>query len=157
MSNKQKTDMKVVTPAPSVSTPPATPSTIPTSATETGTSTPQCNPFVCGQQNSELQRRVDLLEQKIQTLEETAEEKRLFFKKAEGLLTVFRVVLIAIPIVLFIALAVVQYFCYNDSKLLNIVTSVIGVIAVAECIFLPILWKQTADKVTALEEKLNTK
>lgn len=157
MANKQKTDVKLVTPAPSVSTLPTSANAIPTSTTETGSSTPQCNPYFCGQQNSDLQRRVDLLERKILSLEESTEDRRRFFKKAEGLLTVFRVVLIAIPIVLFIALAVVQYFCYNDSKLLNIVTSVVGVVAVAECIFLPMLWKQTADKVAALEEKINAK
>lgn len=157
MANKQKTDVKLVTPAPSVSTLPTSANVIPTSTTETGSSTPQCNPYFCGQQNSDLQRRVDLLERKILSLEESTEDRRRFFKKAEGLLTVFRVVLIAIPIVLFIALAVVQYFCYNDSKLLNIVTSVVGVVAVAECIFLPMLWKQTADKVAALEEKINAK
>lgn len=157
MANKQKTDVKLVTPAPSVSTLPTSANAIPTSTTETGSSTPQCNPYFCGQQNSDLQRRVDLLERKILSLEESTEDRRRFFKKAEGLLTVFRVVLIAIPIVLFIALAVVQYFCYNDSKLLNIVTSVVGVVAVAECIFLPMLWKHTADKVAALEEKINAK
>lgn len=157
MANKQKTDVKLVTPAPSVSTPPVTTNAMPTSTTDPGSSTPQCNPYFCGQQNSELQRRVELLERKLSALEETAEDKRRFFNKAESLLTVFRVVLIAIPIVLFIALCIIQYFCYDDSKLLNIATAVIGLASVVECVLLPTLWKQTADKVKAIEEKLNAK
>lgn len=151
MANKQKTDVKLVTPAQTVSTSPNT-NSVPTMASNS--STPQCNAFACGQQNSELQRRIDLLERKVQVLEETAADKRKFLKKAESLLMVFRVVLISIPIVLCVAMAIVLYFCYEDSKLLNIVTSIIGLVAIAECVALPILWKNTAERVSAIEEQL---
>ena len=95
-----------------------------------------------------------MLERKVQVLEETAADKRKFLKKAESLLMVFRVVLISIPIVLCVAMAIVLYFCYEDSKLLNIVTSIIGLVAIAECVALPILWKNTAERVSAIEEQL---
>lgn len=151
MANKQKTDVKLVTPAQTVSTSQNI-NSVPTMASNS--STPQCNAFACGQQNNELQRRIDLLERKVQVLEETAEDKRRFLRKAESLLMIFRVVLIITPIVLCVAMAIVLYFCFEDSKLLNIVTSIIGLVAVAECIMLPILWRNTADRVSAIEEKL---
>lgn len=87
-------------------------------------------------------------------VEETAAEKRSYYKKAESLLLVFKVILIAIPVVLFSALATVQYFMYNDSKLLNLVTGIIGVATIAECILLPILWRSIDSRLEKVEEQL---
>ena len=149
----------VSTPMPSVSTPAVTsppPSATPYVPTaDTTSSTPGCpTAFFCGQQNYELKQRIDELEERLSQVEETATEKRSFYKKAESLLLVFKVVLIAIPVVLFAALATVQYFVYNDSNLLNIVTGVIGVATVAECFVLPILWKSIDTRLEKVEEQL---
>lgn len=156
------TDSMTSIPTPTVSTPMV--STNPASATsftsppESTSSTPVCqSSFVCGQQNQELKLRVDSLEKRISQIEETSAEKRKFLKKAESLLLVFKVVLIAIPVILFIALAVVQYFFYNDSKLLNIVTGIIGIATVAECIVLPMLWKSIESRLAQVEEQIKDK
>ena len=163
--NQRRTEVAItntVTSSPSVSTPMATVSTpnmnVASNTTQhshtsdTMSSTPTCvNPFICGQQNNELKNRIKDLENRIAFLEETAVDKRRFLKKAESLLTVFRVILIAMPISLCASIAAVQYFFYQDNKLLNIVTSLVGLAAIAECILLPILWKGTADKVDKLE------
>ena len=122
---------------------------------DTISSTPGCpTAYICGQQNIELKQRIDKLEERIAQIEETAAEKRSFLRKTESLLLVFKIVLIAIPVVLFIALAIVQYFVYNDSKLLNIVTGIIGVATVCECILLPILWKSIDSRLQKVEEQL---
>lgn len=127
-----------------------------TTSVDTTSSTPSCHSsYVCGQQNTELRNRVDTLEKRIAVLEETAVDKRRFLKKAEGLLTVFKIVLIAMPVTLCVAIAIVQYFCYKDDDILNIVTSIIGLAAVADCIITPILWKSTADKVDKIESMMN--
>ena len=155
MANQTKIDINVSTPAPAVSTPSASVMSLPTSTSDMASSTPACtNSFICGQQNNELKNRIESLENRIAVLEETAVDKRRFLKKTESLLLVFRIVLIAMPISLCIAIAIVQYFCYEDSKLLNVVTSLIGLAAVAECILLPILWKSTSDKVDKIEAML---
>lgn len=149
----------VSTPMPTVSTPAVT--SPPSSATpyaptaDTTSSTPGCpTAFICGQRNYELKQRIDELEERLSQVEETATEKRSFLKKAESLLLVFKIVLIAIPIVLFAALAIVQYFVYNDSKLLNWVTGIFGIAAVAECVLLPILWKSIESRLEKVEEQL---
>ena len=149
----------VSTPMPSVSTPAVT--SPPSSATpyvptaDTTSSTPGCpTAFVCGQQNYELKQRIAELEERLSQVEETAAEKRSFLKKAESLLLVFKIVLIAMPIVLFVALATVQYFVYNDSKLLNWVTGIIGIATVLECFLLSILWKSIDSRLEKVEEQL---
>ena len=149
----------VSTPVPSVSTPaitaPSSSATPYVPTADTTSSTPGCpTAFVCGQQNYELKQRVDELEERLSQVEETSAEKRSFYKKAESLLLVFKVVLIAIPVVLFAALATVQYFVYNDSNLLNIVTSVIGIATVAECFVLPMLLKSIGTRLEKVEEQL---
>lgn len=127
------------------------------STPETASSTPSCpNAYICGQQSYELKQRIDELEERLSQIEETAAEKRSFFRKTESLLLVFKIVLVAIPVVLFIALAIVQYFVYNDSKLLNIVTGIIGVATFIECFLLPILWKSIDSRLQKVEEQLKT-
>ena len=149
----------VSTPMPSVSTP-----TIPaanlrgTSYTQTSDNTSSTfgcsSAYLCGQQNLEVMQRLENVEARLTQVEETSAEKRSCLKRAESLLLVFKVVLIACPVVLFIALAIVQYFCYKDSTLLNVVSGVIGVAAVVECILLPILWKSVELRVEKIEEQL---
>ena len=118
-------------------------------------STPMClNAYACGQQSNELKNDLEELKSRVKNLEETAVSKRIFLKKATSLLTVFRTVLIATPIALCASIAVVQYFFYNDDKLLNIVTGIIGLVSVVECVMLPVLWKTTVDKVAKLEAQM---
>ena len=113
--------------------------------TSVASSTPIClNAFACGQQSNELKNDLEELKNRVKMLEETAVSKRVFLKKATSLLTVFRTVLIATPIALCASIATVQYFFYNDDKLLNVVTGIIGIVSVVECVMLPILWKTTA-------------
>lgn len=149
----------VSTPMPSVSTPAVT--SPPASATpyiptaDTTSSTPGCpTAFVCGQQNYELKQRIEELEERISQIEETAAEKRSFLKKAESLLLIFKIVLVAMPIILFVALVIVQYFVYNDSKLLNWVTGIIGIATFLECFMLPTLWKNIDSRLAKVEEQL---
>lgn len=110
--------------------------------------------YTCGQQNTELKQKVEELEERLSQVEETAIEKRAFLKKAESLLMVFKIVLVAIPVTLFIALAIVQYFVYDDSKLLNWVTGIIGIATVHECFLLPVLWKSIDSRLEKVEEQL---
>ncbi len=145
----------VTTPLPDVSTP-STSSYSQTSNTQS--STPPCpNPYQCGQDNHEIKSRLLKLENRISNLEETASERRSFLKKAESLLVVFKVVLIAIPIILSIAIAITLYFVYNDSRLLNVVTGVIGIVTIAECVLLPILWKSVESRLKEVEEYIKEK
>ena len=118
-------------------------------------SIPSCpSAFVCGQQNHELTQKIHDLEDRIVQLEETSTEKRVFLKKAESLLLVFKAVLLAMPITLFIAIAIVQFFFYKDSSLLNIVTGIIGLAAIAECIFIPAMWSKSDNRLSEVEERL---
>ena len=78
-------------------------------------------------------------------------------KKAESILIVFKVVLIAIPIILSITIAITLYFVYNDSRLLNIVTGIIGIATIAECVLLPILWKSVESRLDKVEEYIKEK
>lgn len=147
--------LNVTTALPDVSTPSMS-SYGQTSSTQS--STPPCpNPYQCGQDNSEIKRRLSQLEKRISELEETASEKRSFLKKAESLLTVFKVVLVIIPIVLSITIAIVSYFVYNDSRIFNIVTGIIGVATIAECIALPALWRNVESRLKKVEESLKEK
>ena len=137
----------------------STPSTSSYSQTpNTQSSTPPCpNPYQCGQDNHEIKSRLSALENHISKLEETASERRSFLKKAESLLVVFKVVLIAIPIILSITIAITLYFVYNDSRLLNIVTGIIGIATIAECVLLPILWKSVESRLDKVEEYIKEK
>lgn len=145
-------------PIPTPYLPPSTPSSsaIPFSPMQPNTSSTQSCPsaYYCGQQNTELKQRIEALEERLSQVEETADEKRSFLKKAESLLMVFKIVLVAMPITLFIALAIVQYFVYNDSKLLNWVTGIIGIATLLECFLLPVLWKSIDSRLEKVEDQL---
>lgn len=148
--NSCPTVSTVTVPSTDVSTPTATPSP--------QSSTPPCsNPYQCGQDNHEMKLKLTALEDRISKLEETATERRSFLKKAESLLLVFKVVLIAIPVILSITIAITAYFAYGDSKLLNIVSSIIGIATIAECILLPILWKNIEERLKNVEDRIKDK
>lgn len=157
MSSPEERENSNTVSIPSVTTPltdVSTPSTSSYSQTpNTQSSTPPCpNPYQCGQDNHEIKSRLFALENRISKLEETASERRSFLKKAESLLIVFKVVLIAIPIILSITIAITLYFVYTDSRLLNIVTGIIGIATIAECVLLPILWKSVESRLDKVEE-----
>lgn len=145
-------------------TPPASQTAIPSqglrtssisSTADTPSSASSCSAaYFCGQKDLELKQRIEKLEQRLSEVEETSAEKKSYFKKAESLLLVFKVVLILIPIVLFAALATVQYFIYKESLLLNGITSVVGLVTVVECIALPSLWKSVDSRLSKVEEQL---
>ena len=138
--------------------PPSTPSAsaVPFSPMQPSTSSTQSCPsaYYCGQQNTELKQRIEDLEERLSHVEETADEKRSFLKKAENLLMVFKIVLVAMPVTLFVALAIVQYFVYDDSDLLNWVTGIIGIATVFECFLLPSLWKSIDSRLAKVEDQL---
>ena len=100
-------------------------------------------------------KKIEDLEKHIAQLEETSLEKRKFLKRMNNLLLISMAVLVILPIISFASLAIVQYIFYGESNLLHVNTAVIGVINVAACILMPLLWKHTSDKVDKLEDKLD--
>ena len=89
------------------------------------------------------QEKIEDLEKHIAQLEETSLEKRKFLKRMNNLLLISMAVLVILPII------------YGESNLLHVNTAVIGVINIAACILMPLLWKHTSDKVDKLEDKLD--
>lgn len=110
--------------------------------------------FVCGQQNKEFQNHFDDIERRLKVAEENTASKNRMIKHVDSAVQLCRIMLFLFPITCFIALMIVQYFVYKDSTLLNIITAIVGVATVAECIFLPTKAKQQEDKIDSLEEKI---
>ena len=126
----------------------------------TSSSTPSASPFcasgfVCGESITQLKMDMQTLEKRLEKVEGAEAAKKKYFKKAEKLLTIFHYVLIAIPVVLFVALASVQYVCAKNGAALNVLTGVIGIGACVDVIFVPAMLKKIENRLNELEEILN--
>lgn len=126
------------------------------SATTSSTFPPICtSAYACGQDNLALKQRVDSLEARINKLCETSAEKREYYRLSKSLVQIYRVILISLPIAIIAIIGIIQYLSDSTDNVWSSVITVIGLVAVAECIFLPMGWKKMNDKINELDEKIN--
>lgn len=138
--NTPNTDSSAITPTPSF--------------TPTMPTTRECgNGYICGRENADLRRRIEVVERELSDMSGVVEEKRLLIKQAAQLISILRIIVLAFPVAIICSMAVVQYFFYKDSSLLNFVTGVIGLVSIAECILVPIGWKVLESRVNKLEKE----
>lgn len=113
----------------------------------------QC--YNCVRDMYELRGRVDTIEKQNEEFNKTIKTNTGFIKKSEQLLLVFQVVLILFPILSLAILAICQYIHQGSSSLINVITTVIGLANIAECIILPRFWKTLEDRIKELERKIS--
>ncbi len=115
----------------------------------------QSSCYRCASDIYELRGRVDTIEKQNEEFNKTIKTNTGFIKKSEQLLLVFQVVLILFPILSLAILAICQYIHQGSSSLINVITTVIGLANIAECIILPRFWKTLEDRIKELERKIS--